>query len=49
LPENVTQTFVFLLSSSIPDIYLHPGLLVNMVPTGMRLPIFPFDRTHSFG
>lgn len=34
LPDNVTQTFVFLLSSSIPDIYLHPGLLANMVPTG---------------
>lgn len=41
LPENVTQTFVFLLSSSIPDIYLHPGLLVNMVPTvGRRRAVF---------
>jgi CRP-like cAMP-binding protein len=41
LPENVTQTFVFLFSSSIPDIYLHPDLLVNMVPTvGRRRAVF---------
>jgi hypothetical protein len=36
LPDNVTQTFVYLLSTAIPEIYLHPRLVATMVSSFTR-------------